>query len=149
MGALVRTGPLTHDGPESRSDHRPGLAVAAFATAIGAWAGVAGLVSGFLDLGPELDNRLPFGSPVFGAAALTTVVAVPFSLLGSLAWHANRRSGMVAAVDGVLLMGWILIELACIRSLSVLQPTYFVAGLGFLLVGRRDLARRSHGARAS
>jgi hypothetical protein len=149
MGPLVRTGSLTRSRPKSRPVHRLGLAGAAFATASGAWVGAAGLAFGFLDLGHQLDNRLPFDSPTFGAAALTAVVAVPFSLLGTLAWHADRRSGIVEAVDGVLLMGWILVELAVLRSISVLQPIYFVAGLAFFLVGRRDVVRQAREAGAS
>ncbi len=128
---------------------RRGLAAASFATAAGAWAGAAGLASGMLDIGPVLDQRLPFKSPVVGAMALTAVVAVPFTVLGVLAWRAASRSGPVAVAAGLLLMGWILVEFAFIRSFSFFHPIYFVIGLCFALVGRHDLAGRSRGDRPS
>ena len=122
---------------------RRGLAAASFATAAGAWAGALGLASGVLDIGSDLDQRLPFRSPVVGAAALTAVVAVPFTVLGALAWRADRRSGPVAMAAGVLLMGWILVEFAFIRSFSFFHPIYFGIGLCFALAGRHDYAGRS------
>jgi len=146
MGAGLRPGTLTRGDLHSSGDlhprlvHRRRLAIGAFTTAAGAWGGAVALASGALDMGHDLNDRLPFASPVLGAIALTAIVAVPFSVLGVLAWHADRRVGLVAALDGALLMGWILVELAFIREISFLQPIYFGVGIAFLLVGRHDPA---------
>lgn len=128
---------------------RRGLAAASFATAAGAWAGAVGLASGVLDIGSELDQRLPFRSPVVGGAALTAVVAVPFTVLGVLAWRADRRAGPIAMVAGVLLMGWILVEFTLIRSFSFFHPIYFGVGLCFALVGRHEYTGQSRGVHPS
>jgi len=148
MGPRIRTRPVTASAAKVGSRHRPGLAFAALATALGAWAGAVGLASGFLDLGPDVEDRLPLGSPVLAGVALTAVVAVPFSVLSGLAWQADQRSALGASVAGVLLMVWILVELAVIRSISILQPIYFGAGIGFLLVGRHGRTGRPHRAPA-
>ncbi len=115
---------------------RPLVGTAAL-TAIAAWAGAVGLISGSLDLTAPIEHRLPFRSPAFGAFALAVVVAVPCSVAAWLAWHRDQRAGIVAEAAGWLLVGWIVIEVCVIRSFSVLQPA--CAGLGMLLIalGRR------------
>ena len=121
---------------------RKALAAVAAATAAGAWGGAAGLATGTLNLGAQVTGRLPFASPVFGAAALTAIVAVPFTVLATLAWKADRRAALAAVAAGALLVGWIAVELAFIRSVSFLQPFYLLVGASFVLVGRREVRRR-------
>ena len=54
-------------------------------TAVSAYGGAAGLVSGFLATDATLDSRLPFASPVFGGTALAYIVAVPSTFLAARA----------------------------------------------------------------
>jgi hypothetical protein len=55
-------------------------------------------------------------------------------------WRGDRRTGPASAVAGILLMGWIVVELTFTRSPSFFHPIYFAVGVVFLFIGRRDLA---------
>ncbi len=130
--------------PPDHAGHHRALAVFAAVLATSAWAGAAGLIVGFLGLGPEVESRLPFASPVFGGLALIAVVAVPMSILAVLAWRGDPRTGDAAVACGVLQVGWIVVELLFIRELSFFHPLYVVIGLVLIFVGRR--IRRSVGS---
>src|SRR4051794_17606106 len=73
--------------------------------------GAVGMITGYLPVPPTLASRLPFQSPVFGGIALGCVVAVPATVVAVLAWRRDARAGRVATVAGVLLVGWIVVEL--------------------------------------
>jgi hypothetical protein len=64
----------------------------------------------------------------------------------AFATAAGAWAGAAPAAAGTLLIGWILVELAFIRSLSFLHPIYFGVGFAFLLAGRFDRAKRTRGA---
>lgn len=53
-----------------------------------------------------------------------------------LAWRADPRADLAAAVDGVLLVGWIAVELAFLRDLSFLHVAYALVGLSLVVWGR-------------
>jgi hypothetical protein len=125
-------------------DRRPGerpsfptiravAAVNAVAAAGGAW----GLVSGAIGIGPRLEARLPWQSPTLGGVALLLAVAVPNAVLAVLAWRDDRRTGPAAVATGVLLVVWILVELAFLRELSFFHPLYVAVGLLLVWLGRR------------
>ncbi len=127
---------------------RTGTAVFAALIALSAWGGALGLLTGFLSLTPEIDARLPFGSPAFGGLALAFVVALPTTVLAWFAWHGDPRTDLAALVSGTLVIGWIVVELAFIRELSFFHPTYVLIGAALIWIGRagvtdlRDLVRR-------
>lgn len=61
-----------------------------------------------------------------------------------LAWRGDPRTDLATAVDGVLLIGWILVELAFLRELSYFHPAYLLVGVSLVVWGHRalgDLAR--------
>jgi hypothetical protein len=118
-----------------------GLLAAALLTAIAAWAGVVGLATGALDLTRPVEQRLPFHSPVFAAAALAVVVAAPCSIAATSAWRRDARVGVVTECAGWLLVDWIVVEVCVIRSFSALQP--LCAGLGVLLIALGRHAKRT------
>jgi hypothetical protein len=127
------------------SDHpsrgsRAGLAILAGLIALSAGLGALGLATGFLDLGRQLTARLPLHSPVLGSIALMVVVALPCAVLAWLAGRGDRRTGAAAVTAGLLLVGWIVVEVAFLRQLSFFYPVYLV--LGAVLVGA-GAARRS------
>ena len=126
---------------------RPWLAAYAALLAAGAYGGALGLVTGLLSLPPELEQRLPFGSPVLGGAALTLLVALPATVVVVLAWRGDPRTDLATAVDGILLVGWILVELAFIRELSYLHPLYLLVGVSLVAWGHRALGDLAHRAR--
>jgi len=128
------------------AQRRPWLAAYAALLAVGAYGGALGLTTGFLALPRSLERRLPFGSPVLGAAALTLAVAVPATVLMVMAWGGHRRALHAAVLDGALLVGWILVEVAFIRELSFLQPFYAAVGAGLVVWGRSAIPDLLHPA---
>jgi hypothetical protein len=116
---------------------RPDLVLYAAFVAASAWGGVVGLATGALDMGHDLNHRLPFHSPVFGAFALAVIVGIPATALSLQAARGDRRTGATASFAGVMLIAWIAIELAFIRQFSWLQPFYAGVGVTFVVIGRR------------
>ncbi len=98
-------------------------------------------MTGVLKLDDRSTARLPLHSPVLGGLALAVVVAVPFTLLAAAAWRGSERTDELALGSGVLLVGWILVELAFIRSFSFFHPLYLVIGALFVLSGRHALTQ--------
>ncbi len=46
----------------------------------------------------------------------------------ALSWRGSQQADNVAVGAGLVLMGWIVVEMAIIRSFSWLQPAYFLIG---------------------
>ncbi len=111
------------------------LAVTGALMCLSALGGAVGLISGPLDLGHRLNERLPFGSPVFGGVGLAVFVAVPFAAVARWAWRGDREAWGAALLAGLLLIGWIIVELAFIREFSFLQPLCLAIGAAFTAVG--------------
>src|SRR3954468_18086081 len=130
-------------GPPHR---RPRLAAYAAQLALGAYGGALGLTTGFLELPSELEQRLPFDSPVLGAVAPAVLVGVPATVLTTLAWRGHRWAPPAAVAVGVLLVGWILVEVAFLREVSFLQPFYAAVGLGLVVWGRSTARAAPHGS---
>jgi hypothetical protein len=127
--------------PPSAADHpRRGLCAYASCVALSAYGGAIGLATGNLDLGHELNQRLPLHSPVLGGIALALVVGLPATVVAGLAKLGDRRTDVASIGAGVLLVAWILVELTFIRELSFLQFLYAGAGAAFIIVGRRARA---------
>ena len=125
-------------GTGTRSHHGWLVALAGF-VAVSAYGGAAGLISGWLRLGSLLTGRLPLHSPVFGGLALACVVAVPTTVVAVLAWRGHPRYRDATAMAGVLLTGWIIVEVAVIRQFSPLQVVYGLAGLALIMAGNMGL----------
>jgi predicted CoA-binding protein len=132
---------LETDSPRRQQRHSSVAAAAGF-VALGAYFGAVGLVSGWLSLGDRLNERLPFGSPVFGGLALLVLIAVPYTVLMRRAWHGDGATGATAIVAGAITVGWIAVQLAFLRELSVFHPVYAAIGVAFVVVGVRLRARR-------
>lgn len=113
------------------------LAVLAGLIALSAYGGALGLITGSLNPGTTVADRLPFQSPVLGGLALIAVVAVPTTVLAWLAVRGHHRAGVASIVVGALLIGWILVELAFIRELSFFHPAYVFLGVLLIWLGVR------------
>ena len=120
-----------------RSRRHPAVAVYAGTIAFSAYAGAVGLATGALDTTGTINSRLPFQSPVFGAIALTLIVAVPNTALAWCAGRGDPRFTAMARFAGTLLVGWIAVELAIIREFSWLQPFFIAVGASLLVIGAR------------
>lgn len=110
--------------------------------ALAAWFGAVGLITGLVPAPSSLAARLPFHSPVFGGVALACVVAIPATLVTVLAWRRHPRTRDALALTGLLLVGWILVEVTVVREFSPLQPVCLLAGAGLILLGDRQMLRR-------
>jgi len=130
------------------SRHRA-LAVLAGLIALSAYGGALGLITGSLNLGSAVTARLPFHSTIVGGLALIAVVAAPNTLLAWLAARGERRSGDLSILTGVLLAGWVLVELAFIRELSFFHPVYFVLGALLIWIGIRIRADEADHSKAA
>lgn len=120
---------------------RPGLAALAGVVAASAYYGGVGLITGYLTLGDVVTARLPFASPVLGGLALLAVVAVPATDVAWLAARGDHGTGGAAMLAGILLLGWIVVELAFIRQVSFFHPTFLVVGGLFIWLGIRARGR--------
>jgi len=123
----------------TRGRRRWELAVFAAIIAFSAYGGAVGLISGGLSLG-EVSSRLPFASPLLGGIALALIVAVPSTVLAWFAWQGDPRTDAAALIVGVLIIGWIVVELAFIREFSFFHPAYLVVGVVLVWIGRHGVA---------
>jgi len=92
---------------------------------------------GALSMQPEATARLPWGSPVVGGIALLLCVAVPNAMLAALSLRDDNRVATAAVGVGLLLVVWILVELAFLRELSFFHPLYVGIGVLLVLLGGR------------
>jgi hypothetical protein len=122
--------------------NRAALAAYAGFIALSAFFGSIGMSSGLLPVGARLAERLPFHSPVFAGVALALVVGLPASVVAVMSWRRHPRTLDAAALAGLLLVGWIAVELAVAREFSVLQPVYAAAGAGLIALGNAAILRQ-------
>jgi hypothetical protein len=116
--------------------------VAAVVSAASALGGAIGLISGFADFGNTINSRLPFDSRPLAGLAPAAIVGVPYAALAVLVARRDPRTDRAAIVAGAMLIGWIVVQLAVIRSFSVLQPICLIVGAAFVWVGiASELAR--------
>jgi hypothetical protein len=125
------------------------LALFAGVNAVAAWAGAGGVMTGRLELGREIDARLPFASPVVAGLALAVVVALPLSVVAGLAWRGDAATPEAAAVAGFLLVGWIGIQLLFIQEFSFFHPAYVTVGAVLVLWALHDARCKKSTVRAS
>lgn len=133
--------------PSDPTEGRRALGVACGLMSATAAAGVVGLVGGGIDLGPTIRPRLPLHSQVLGGAALGGIVGVPMGVAAVAGWRRSPRTGDLAVVAGTALAGWIVGQVAIIRTYFWLQPVCFaygaaVAGAG-LALRRRSMPREA------
>jgi hypothetical protein len=99
--------------------------------------GVVGLAGGGIDFGPEITARIPAASPVLGAVALGVAVTLPMGAAAVAGWRRSPRTADLAILAGAALIGWIVVEIAFIRSFSWLQPACALYGAAVLGLGLR------------
>lgn len=111
------------------------LHLVAVALAASAWWGSIGLITGLLVTPNDLSQRLPLQSPVLAGLALAAVVALPSTVLVVMVLRHDPRRYRFATFTGIVLIAWILVELAITRSFSILQPVYVSVGAGLVVAG--------------
>ncbi|SES40188.1 hypothetical protein [Actinokineospora terrae] len=104
-----------------RSTRVVALAAMAGVMALAAFGGAAGLVLGGIDFGEVIDQRLPLGSKPLAGVALAVVVGVPMAVAAFSVWRGSATSRLIAPAAALALYGWIVVEVAVIRSAHWLQ----------------------------
>ena len=97
-----------------------------------AWVGAIGLVTGDIDFGDTLDDRLPFDSLVLAGFALAAIVAIPLTVLAWCAWTGHQRTDELSLTVGVALIGWIVVQLVFLQAFSLFQAAYLAVGAIFI-----------------
>ena len=100
--------------------------------ALSAYAGVVGLVGGAISFGETIDARLPFHSLFVAGMALLFFVAAPMTVAAVACVRDLRYASELVFGAGLLLVVWIAVELAFIKSYSWFHPTYL--GLAILVL---------------
>lgn len=111
------------------------------AIALSGYAGVVGLLGGGISFGDTIDARLPFGSLFVAGLALLAIVAVPMTVASVAAGRGMRYSADIVFGAGLVLVGWIAVELAFIKAYSWFHPTYLVAAI--VVLGLSWLMKRT------
>ncbi len=116
---------------------RPGLAGFAGLNALAAWAGAFGLLTGAIDFGAAIEDRLPFDSLALAGLALAAVVAAPLTLLTWSAWTGAPRTDDIALAVGIGLIAWIVVQVAVLWAFSPFQLAYLCVGAWLLRASHR------------
>ena len=129
--------------PTIRSVLGPLLAVGAVNAFAGGYYGLSGaegVPTEWLEGSPFSDYYVPslFLFVVVGGSLLFAAIAV---------FARPHIAGISAAVAGLVVLGWIVVQVAVIGYVSWMQPTTFVAGL-LILVLARSLAKTNQEARS-
>lgn len=119
---------------EGRGVSRVALAVLEAFTAVGAYVGGYTLVTGGYDMPEELLDSTPFASWTWPGTLLVLVVALPMTVAVVLEIAGARRAFTASVSAGVLLVGWILVQMAVIGYQMFLQPAMLVVGLLVVLL---------------
>ena len=112
--------------------------------AAAACAGGIGLAGGSIDLGTAISQRLPLHSPVLGGVALLAVVALPMTAAAVAAWRGITRAPEIVTLAGLALIGWIVVEIAFIRTFAWLQPVCAAYGVLMVVLGWWLARARAH-----
>lgn len=104
----------------------PGWALLPATMAFWAWVGVAGILGDRIRFGATVTARLPWSSPVLAAVALALVVGLPMTWATALTAAGSRHARPVLLAAGLLLAGWIVVQVVVIRTFHWLQPVCLV-----------------------
>jgi hypothetical protein len=110
------------------------LALLTGLTAVSAAAGAIALATGTSGLDAVTVSRLPSHSTVFAGVALAVVVALPMAVASYLTAHACRGHLVAGTVAGLLLIGWLVVEVVVIAEFSWLQVAFVAVGVAVLFL---------------
>jgi hypothetical protein len=93
------------------------------------------LVGGVISFGEVINARLPFHSLFLGGIALLLFVAAPMTAAAVACIRDLRYAAELVIGAGLLLVAWIAVELAFIKSYSWFHPTYLGLAILVLICG--------------
>src|SRR6266568_1704639 len=70
------------------------------------------------------------------------IIGLLASFVAALSWRGHARTPDAGALAGLLLVGWIAVELAIAREFSALQVVYAAAGAGLIALGNVAVLRQ-------
>jgi hypothetical protein len=103
--------------------------------ALSAYAGVVGLIGGWISFGETINARLPYDSLFLAGIALLFFVAAPMTVAAVASLRGLRYASDIVVGAALLLIAWIAIELAFIKSYAWFHPTYLAVGVLVVLCG--------------
>jgi uncharacterized membrane protein YjgN (DUF898 family) len=103
--------------------------------ALSAYAGVIGFVGGAISFGETINARLPYQSLFLAGMALLLVVVAPMTAAAVACIRDLRYARELVIGAGLLLVAWIGIELAIIRSYSWFHPAYLLLAILVMISG--------------
>ena len=111
-------------GTQVAGARRPWLAAAAGTVSASAAGGAIGFVGGGIDMGDTI-MRLPLDSPVLSRVGLPPSKGSGdrLAFVAGDAWRRSPHTDRLAIVAGGLLVAWLVVQLAFIRSLSSSTPS--------------------------
>ena len=118
-----------------RRQLRIGTAILTGIIALSAYAGVVGLVGGAISFGETINARLPYQSLFLAGMALLLVVAAPMTAAAVACIRDLRYATELVIGAGLLLVAWIAVQLAFIKSYSWFHPTYLALAILVLICG--------------
>jgi hypothetical protein len=120
-----------------RARRWPRIGAAAFTgiIALSAYAGVIGFVGGAISFGETIDAQLPYQSLFLAGMALLFVIAAPMTAAAVACIRDLRYARELVIGAGLLLVAWIGIELAFIRSYSWFHPAYLLLAILVMISG--------------
>jgi hypothetical protein len=128
--------------PEADRFERSWLAVVMGVTAILAVAGAIAVAVGTLELGPGVLSGLVWHSGPLVGLVLAVVVGLPMTVAMVLTVRDDCRHGPAAVLAGVLLVGWIGVEVAVVRGVGWSQVFFVAVGLAVVIIGRHRMTVR-------
>lgn len=116
-------------------------------TAVGALYGGIGLMTTGLQIPAEWLAPTPFDSWVIPGIALLTIVAAPMTVGLIAQWRQWPTADRWSLLAGLLLVGWIVVQVLIIQRFHPLQPTMFVIGAAITALAWRRSAATARGLR--
>jgi hypothetical protein len=109
---------------------RPWLLIGLLAfTAVGALYGGIGLMTTGLGIPDEWLQSTPFDSWVLPGVALLAIVAAPMTAALIAELRGQPAADRLSLTAGLLLIGWIVVQVVMIQRFNPLQPTMFLIGV--------------------
>jgi hypothetical protein len=103
--------------------------------ALSAYAGVVGLVGGAISFGETIKAWLPYHGLFLAGMALLLVVAAPMTAAAVACIRDLRYASELVIGACLLLVAWIAMELAFIKSYSWFDPTYLLLAILVMICG--------------
>ncbi|WP_063002010.1 hypothetical protein [Nocardia mikamii] len=110
------------------------LAASAGAVAASVFTLAVALIAG-LRVSTSLHSAPAWPGVAAGAVAFALVVGIPMAVTAGGALTGDRRVATAAVISGLLLICWLLAEMAVLHALNWAQPLYLVLGIAVAALG--------------